>query len=93
MLDPDRHDMQHAGLARMQEQHDARIEAAYQRLKRAHAHAPRKDARRTNRSSATTLYYAWRSHVQSGHGHRLPTRINLDELKALHDRLHAEEER
>jgi hypothetical protein len=86
-LTAEKHEQQHAGLARMKERIDRIYESAYADAKRLKLHAPRKYAQVCTRSQRNSQYYAWRAHLHT-HGARVPTFATLDELQRLHDQLH-----
>jgi hypothetical protein len=92
MLTTEQHAMQHAALKEQEDRYNRRLQSTYERLKKLHTHAPRKDARLQTRSWRTTLYYSWRSHVQSGHGQKLSAFISFNELQDLHAKLHSKKE-
>jgi hypothetical protein len=81
----DRHERHHVALEAQQAKVDRIWQAAYDRAKARRVRAYRQSADTVARSHRTSLYYSWRSHLQSMHGKKLGPFTSMDDLHAMHE--------
>lgn len=97
MTDTERHEAQHKHLAEKREQIGRIEELAFQRARRNKVRGARQLAHRASHSQRVMEIAGWRSHLIGLHGvpaygpKSLGPFVGLDELRKLHDELHAED--
>lgn len=84
-----RHELQHAGLKRMEDRIEKIMTSALANAHRLKLHAPRKYAKRSTYSQRVSYYHAYRAHLKAMHPDvKVSTFATMDELLALHDKSH-----